>query len=705
MKLRPLVFAITSIITTSSFAADELDTVMVNGDFRATSIEETTSSVTVIDSVEINKRSAQHVEKVLNAAPNVNFSAGASRGQYFQIRGIGERSQFQTPINPSVGLTVDGIDYSRTGAAASLLDTKQVEILRGPQGTRFGANALAGMILIESNDPTKETEAYIEQTAGSRDTYTTTGVVSGTLVEDKLLGRLALQKHVTDGYMKNIYLNRDDTNNLDEITGKAKLRWLASDDLTLDFTAIHIDKDNGYDAFTLDNSFNTESDTPGEDVLKSTAYGINAKWDVNSKVRMEASASTSSSDIDYNYDLDWVYQEKFADLAITNNCSDDEPTGACPYNGAEQFLRERNNDTVDIRLLSSENGRIFNNTTDWVVGIYQNNQDENTTASYIDQDFDAIYSTGSEFSTRNRALYSQLDLHASEKLTYTLGLRAEKYESDYQDTNGKENAFDETLYGGKLGIAYAYNASQKVYGSLARSFKTGGINNDPELTEDKRNFETEYLWNLETGLKSTFLNGDLKTRLAVFYSKRIDPQVSTSEEYVEDNKRKFRIYIDNVDQGYNYGLEAEADWSVNNDWRLYGNLGLLQSGLSEYTSTTYTIEEGRDQAHAPNYQLMVGAEHYVNNNWVISANVEGKDGFYYSDSHNAKSSAYALINTSAEFSDKNLTITFWARNLLDREYDVRGFLFGNNPADGYTTTNYTQKGEPRTVGVTARYNF
>jgi len=704
MKLRPLAFAITSIIATSSYAADELDTVMVNADFRATSIEETTSSVSVIDSVEINKRSAQHVEKVLNAAPNVNFSAGASRGQYFQIRGIGERSQFQTPINPSVGLTVDGIDYSRTGAAASLLDTKQIEILRGPQGTRFGANALAGMILIESNDPTKETEGYIEQTAGSRNTYTTTGVVSGTLVEDKLLGRLALQKHVTDGYMKNTYLNRDDTNNLDEITGKAKLRWLASDDLTLDFTAIHIDKDNGYDAFTLDNSFNTESDTPGEDVLKSTAYGINAKWDVNSKVRMEASASTSSSDIDYNYDLDWVYQDKFADLAITNNCSDDDPTGACPYNGAEQFLRERDNDTIDIRFLSSENGRIFNNTTDWVVGIYQNDQNENTTASYIDQDFDAIYSTGSEFSTRNRALYSQLDIHASEKLTYTLGLRAEKYESDYQDTNGKENAFDETLYGGKLGIAYAYNASQKVYGSLARSFKTGGINNDPrpELTEDKRNFDTEYLWNLETGLKSSLLNGDLKTRLAVFYSKRINPQVSTS---IELEPGKFLIYTDNVDQGYNYGLEAEADWSVNNAWRLYGNLGLLQSGLSEYTSTTYTIEEGRDQAHAPNYQLMVGAEHYVNNNWVISANVEGKDGFYYSDSHNAKSSAYALINTSAEFSDKNLTITFWARNLLDREYDVRGFLFGNNPADDYTTTNYTQKGEPRTVGVTARYNF
>lgn len=697
-KLKPILLAISATLSGQAIAA-ELQPVIVEADFRPTAIEDANSSITVIDNIEINKRSAQHVEKVLNAAPNVNFSAGASRGQYFQIRGIGERSQFQTPINPSVGLTVDGIDYSRTAAAATLLDTKQIEILRGPQGTRFGANALAGMILIESNDPTKETEAYIEQTIGSRNTFTTTGVVSGTLIEDKLLGRLALQRHVTDGYMENTYLNKDNTNNLDEMTGKAKLRWLASDDLTLDFTAIHLDKDNGYDAFTLDNSFKTESDTPGEDILESKAYGINAKWDINDKVRMEVSASKSSSDIDYNYDADWVYVGKFDESLY-------------PYNGAEQFLRERENNTLDIRLLSSENGRIFNDTTDWVIGFYQNNQDENSTQNYIDLDYDAVYPTESEFSTRNSALYSQLDFHASEKLTYTLGLRAEKYESDYQDSNSQENEFDESLFGGKVGVSYAYNPSQKAYASVAKSFKTGGINNDTDIPESLRNFDTEYLWNLETGLKSSLMNGDLKTRLALFYSKRINPQVSASYQYLdEDNNRKFAIYNRNIDEGFNYGLEAEADWSINNDWRLLGSLGLLQSGLDEYEYTdkyseiTYVIKDGRDQAHAPNYQYMIGTEHYLSNNWVLSANIEGKDGFYFSDSHNAKSSAYTLVNASAEFSDKNLTLTFWARNLTNREYDVRGFLFGNNPADGYTPSNYTQKGEPRTFGLTAKYFF
>ncbi|MEA1988693.1 MAG: TonB-dependent receptor, partial [Pseudomonadota bacterium] len=187
---------------------------------------------------------------------------------------------------------------------------------------------------------------------------------------------------------------------------------------------------------------------------------------------------------------------------------------------------------------------------------------------------------------------------------------------------------------------------------------------------------------------------------------------SASYQYLdEDDNRKFAIYNRNIDEGFNYGLEAEADWSVNNDWRLLASLGLLQSGLNEYEYTdkyseiTYLIEEGRDQAHAPNYQFSIGAEYFVNTNWVVAANLEGKDAFYFSDSHNETSSAYSLVNASVEYNRKNWTVLLWTRNLLDKEYDVRGFHFGNDPSLEYTPTTYTQKGEPRTIGLTARYDF
>ena len=61
----------------------------------------------------------------------------------FQIRGIGERSQFKDPLDSSVGLIVDGINLSGLGLAGTLADIDQLELLRGPQGTTFGSSAMA----------------------------------------------------------------------------------------------------------------------------------------------------------------------------------------------------------------------------------------------------------------------------------------------------------------------------------------------------------------------------------------------------------------------------------------------------------------------------------------------------------------------------------------------------------------------------------
>ena len=133
-----------------SFAEVDLEEVIVTSDFRESQLKNIPTSISVIDSKVINQRNSRHLEELLALAPNVNFAAGASRGKYFQIRGVGERSQFVAPLNPSVGTYVDGIDFTGFGGAATLLDIDQVEVLRGSQGTRFGANALAGVINLKS---------------------------------------------------------------------------------------------------------------------------------------------------------------------------------------------------------------------------------------------------------------------------------------------------------------------------------------------------------------------------------------------------------------------------------------------------------------------------------------------------------------------------------------------------------------------------
>jgi outer membrane receptor protein involved in Fe transport len=689
-KLRPITLAITAVLAANQAIAAELEPVIVESDFRPTTIDQSTTSAAVITEFDIQKKNAQHLEQVLSSTANVNAASGASRSRYFQIRGIGERSQFNTPLNPSVGLFIDGIDYSRTGSAGTLFDVKQVDVLRGPQGTTFGSSSLAGTINIVSNEATGTPEAKIQGTAGSRNTADLGVMVNGPLVKNKLMGRLSVFKHTSDGYMENTYLNKKNTQLQDEVTTKANLKWLANEDLTFDLNFIGLDINNGYDAFSFENDYTTSTDEPGDDILKSAAVALKTTYKVNPKVNLEATITKSDSETLYSYDDDWTYTGQYSG----------------GYSAKDNYARTRKNQSLDLRFLSSESGRIFNNSTDWVAGLYYISQDEKLDRTYP-------YITNgrylSQYETVNKAAYGQFDHHLSAKTTITSGLRVEQFTADFKDSYNFKKSTDETLFGGKLALNHKINPAHTGYIALSKGYKAGGVNNDASLPDSKLSFDTESLWNLETGLNSNFLDGDLKTRLTVFYAKRIDQQVNSSTQI--PNTPNFTIYLDNAATAENYGLEAEADWQTTEDLRLLASLGLLQATFIDYTyvdpnNTSNTISlNGREQAHAPSYQYSVGMEYFINNNWLWSANIEGKDKFYFSNSHDKQSKPLNLINSSLEYNNKNWTVNIWGRNLTDEKYATRGFFFGIDPRTGYTDDLYTQQGEPRTLGVTVSYDY
>jgi len=691
MKFKVLSAAIAALLSPLAFANNTtLEPITVNADFRPSEIQTTPVSITRIGSEEIQQRSAQHLEDILNLAPNVNMSSGGSRSHYFQIRGIGERSQFSAPINPSVGLIIDDIDFSRSGAAATLFDIEQVEILRGPQGTRFGASALAGVINLRSKDPTDELDIHFESTLAEYDTRSIGLAIGGPLIENRLLGRIALHSNQSNGYIDNDFLHRDDTNDRDELTARTSLKWLATDDLTLSLKYLHLDVDNGYDVFTFDNSRTTFSDEPGTDSQKTNAFSLRADWDISNALRLEAVVSHSNSDLEYSYDEDWSYDGQFNDADW-------------PYSSFDQYLRDRDNNTIEVRLLSNEDGRIFNNSTAWLIGFYHATQDEDLERNYTY--LDTVFT--SKYDTKNTAIFGQFDNALSDKLTLLTGLRVEYWNADYKDSEALNIDSDDTLYGGKLGLNYQVNDDQMVYSSLSRGYKAGGVNTDGTLPENVRDFDTEYLWNLEAGIKSLWLEGTLKTNLAVFYAKRKDQQVKSSLLTLrDDNSTDFSDYLSNAAKGENMGIEAELDWLVNANWRLFANVGLLRATFDEYDDPDGIDVSGRRQAHAPNYQFSTGTEVYIGQNWTPRANIEGKDEFYFSDRHNAKSNSYTVVNASIEYALESWKVNLWGRNLFDKDYAVRGFgSFGNNPSKSYITETYTQQGEPRIVGVSLSYDY
>src|SRR5258708_29874861 len=146
-------------------AENSLEEIVVTAGLRSSSVAELPQSVTVIDRDTLRAAGVQHFEDVLGLIPDLNWAAGTSRPRFFQLRGIGEVEQYQGAPNPSVGFLIDDIDFSGVGMPATLFDTQQIEVLRGPQGTAYGANALAGLISVRTADPGNQFDLSSEVTS------------------------------------------------------------------------------------------------------------------------------------------------------------------------------------------------------------------------------------------------------------------------------------------------------------------------------------------------------------------------------------------------------------------------------------------------------------------------------------------------------------------------------------------------------------
>ena len=661
-------------------AENTIEEIIVTADFRARSELDMATSVTVMTEAVIKSRSAQHFEELANAIPNVNYASGSNRARFFQIRGIGERSQFVAPINPSVGFLVDNVDFSGAATIATMLDVEQVEVLRGPQGTRYGANALAGLINVKTHDPEDQFAASLKLGAADYNTQAITAVVTGPVTES-VSARLAVGSHRSDGYYENSFLRTKRNNSQDEQSIRGKLSAEMSANWKLNFSLSHVDIDNGYDAFTLDNSRTTLSDEPGQDQQESLALAIDSSWQLDN-FDLKLIVGLADSDMEYGYDEDWT----FAGI---------HPDG---YMSRDNYIRDRKTQSLEFRFLSNDSSRLFADSTDWLFGVYTLKSRESLRREYtfLASDFRSDY----DFDTA--AVFFQLDSSLSEKLTLETGLRVERRDTIYRDSELLGFSPTETLWGGGVAANYLLNSNTMAYASIARGYKAGGFNTDGTLDADLREFGEEFLVEYEMGIKSNLLENKLHLKAALFHDDRHEQQVKSSTGRIRANgSTEFVDFIGNAAEGTNNGVEFEAVWTPSEQLGLTASLGLLDATFDSFVNSENQDLSGRDQAHAPGYMAHLAADYNLGA-WSLSVSLDAKDEFYFSDSHNVQSDPYELLNLNLSYSGERWSLSFWGRNLTNQDYAVRGFFFGefgNDPRKGYAPEPYVQYGEPRMVGV------
>lgn len=680
----------------SAIAGEVIDEIIVTADFRERSVAETAYSVSVMDAEFIEATAVQHFEELVNIVPNLNWSGDGHRARYFQIRGVGELEQYQGAPNPSVGFLIDDIDFSGIGTVATLFDIQSVEVLRGSQGSRYGANALGGLIYMRSTTPSAERDGRVQLMVADDDAISIGIAFGGALNDDETSTfRFSAQKHESNGFRNNSFLGRKDTNGRDETTLRARLRLRPSDMLELNVAVMYSNIDDGYDAFSLDNSYTMLSNKPGRDAQESLGASLRLDWTGPGFMTLTSVTALADSAIEFSFDADWGNDDSWAPVT---------------YDYVSINDRSRKTMSQEFRLASNESGRWFADTTDWLVGIYLLNLREQLLTINLGDYYDPFYDFsdtlddrfGSEFEATSVALFGLLDRDFGEATRLSIGMRVERRTSDYVDTGGLTANPAETMWGGELSISHGFGDAVTAFAMLSKGYKAGGFNLG-NVPDDVRNFKAEQLWTIEAGIKSALLGNTLHINASVFHHRRLEQQVRTSFQLDPGDPTSFGFATVNVDESNTWGVEAELRWLPRDEWQLYANIGFLDATFGGILPPLDYLS-GRDQAHAPGYTLAAGVVFRHPNGAFARLDATAKDAFYFDVSHDQKSTRYALVNARVGYEGEHWLVSVWARNLLDKNYAVRGFYFGNEPPD-FPNTLYTRLGDPRQIGVTFERSF
>ena len=678
-----------------SIQSKAIEEIIVTGDWRDTTLKDADSSLVLITDEDIRKNQYKHFEEITYSVPNLNFAASDSRPRYFQIRGIGERSGYEGTPNSSVGFLIDDIDFSGQGGIASTYDIDQVEVYRGPQGSRMGANALAGMVYIKTKDP----ESFFDASGvitygdyGRRDL----GALINIPLSETIRSRLSIKREDFDGFRKNLFLGRSDTSRKDEESIRFKTKWSINTNSSLDLVYFNNNFNDPADIWTIDNSLNTLSDRPGMDSQDSRALGINYQYE-NTFNTFKILYSKTDTDVVFSYDADW------------GNTASHDPY---VYDYFSETIRDRETSNLEFRILSNSSlDRRFN----WILGfsLYEvdesnNKKDDGAYGDPFDG-YGTFYSESffsSNYSSESKSLFGNIDYSFNEKVTLSIGMRREDWNADYYDSNKELFLPDDLMNGGKISLTNKLTRDSRTYLSIAKGYKQGGFNlgtgfNNSNLVR-AISFSPEYLTNYEFGFNRYFKSQETYIDLVLFYSDRKDQQVLSSIQVDPQDPNTFLFLTSNAAEGVNYGAEVSINSDISDTLNAYLNLGLLKTEIRNYSSRPDL--EGREQAHAPSYSFSVGLGWEISNNLELLINLSGKNDFYYSDSHDNTSDDYILTNINFIYEKDNINLNFWVRNLFDKYYSLRGFYFGNEPPN-FEDTLYERHGDPRNYGISLTYNF
>lgn len=680
----------------------QLEDVVVTAQKVEEEIQKVPLSISAIPSAKVQQYRMWNSQDITAIVPNLYSSNPGDGRNVTSIRGI-----TSTSYDPSVATYVDGVNqFNLDTYITPLVDVERIEVLRGPQGTLYGRNAMGGVINIITKQPDNRTAGFGEINFGTYGQQRYSAGVRTALIKNKLfLGGAGLYDQ-TDGF----YTNQFDNSHFDKkqsLVGNYYLRYLAGPAWSFTLNVKHnSNRNNGafplsFDPYTNPFTVNQNAKTTMVDELFNGSFSAN----YTGKGFNFSSQTT--------YQSNWRYYEQPIDgdfspidgITIINNYGKD-------WNNVSAWTQE-------FKFTSPASS----SNLKWTGGVYLFHQQvpsKQTThfgadAAYIDPNLipnSSSIATSTATST-GYALFGQATYSITEQLDVVGGLRydfehkTQSVKGEYQidpdppfTTRSDTSATaDFNAVSPKIGFAFRANEMNNLYVNYSKGFRTGGFT--PYSADPSQpalfSFKPESSNNLEVGYKGTFLDNKIRLTAALFYIKATDVQVPTLvlPQAITVTRNAGEL----ESKGFEVGLSAtpiphfQIDYNFGYTNAKYTTLKLSQNG-------TESDLNGNRQIFAPDITSMLAAQYSLNLNASQNLNLIARMEWqylgdqYFDLANSIKQSGYSLLNARVGLTMKNWELFLWGRNLTDVKYISYAYDFGGK-----------HLGNPQNFGGTLRVNF
>ena len=711
-------------VSTDATVGDQsgLSDIIVTGTKLGTqNLQKTPAAVSVIDSKLLDQQGLNTLQDAAAYVPNVTFQRfGTSAGVY--IRGIGSNST-NAGSDSSVTQQVDGVYIARpTAQTGDFLDVERIEVLRGPQGTLYGRNAVGGTFNIISRQPSNTFGGQVRVGYGAYNEVTAEGFVTGPIVADQLSASLSATYRDHDAYFQNIVPGVPSLGAAHRFGTRAQLRWAptAAFDVTLrgDYSLIRDIAEN-YDQLLRPVAF-----AP----LASSLVGSYRQNAVDGSQNANVDSGGVSLDANYRFGNGFAVKSITAWRKLKSSSNNDNDATEIPV----QFL----NQTERQRQFSQEfNLNYQAQRLRGVVGLYYfGDQDNQVNFGPVPPSVatpaarSALLNAQASVRTRSYAAFAQGSYEILPHLDLILGARYTTETKDFDQNFARTSLNPATLgisapgfpilfgigrtdkaFTPKFGIDYQVTPDVFLYGSVTRGFKSGGFNN-AATSAATAGFNPEKIWAYEAGIKTQFFDRRVRVNLTAFDYDYSDLQV---RQFISVGN----AVISNAASAKVKGVELETLFRPASDVQLSGNVAYLDAHYGSFTAApiasaygylfpTGAISfdaSGNRIENSPQWSGIAAIDYTPKvGNYRFTAHLDyalrGKVFFDPSNVAIASQGPVGLFNANISVGpERGVRIEAFVKNLTDKKYFV--LIAGNGLVPAGLSA------DPRTYGVRIGFEF